>query len=243
MRESSPRCCSVPTARFGISGNENMLSPTEIVQFLMDFAPRSQPLGLRYFAALGIDAQQVSELVQQGWLRRLSEDAYLLRGDQPGVDGTIAYLRAFIPNLHVGGRTALEWHRMMHHLRFRDRIDLWGRGYCSIPSWAVHRLACSYYSHSLFDTGMDEGYGLKPLAWRHPQVLVSVPERAILEYVSVSLELVLIEDVRDLIGSLRNVRLNVLQELVDCCPRRDVVWGLKFLAEDEGVDWARQLRA
>lgn len=209
----------------------------------MDFAPRSQPLGLRYFAAFGIDARQVSELVKLGWLRQLSEDAYLLRGDQPGIDGTIAYLRPFIPNLHVGGRTALEWHRMMHHLRFRDRIDLWGRGYCSIPSWAVDRLACTYYSHPLFDTGTSEGHGLKPLAWRHPQVLVSVPERAILEYVSVSLELVLIEDVRDLISSLRNIRLNVLQELVDCCPRRDVVWGLKFLAEDEGVDWAKQLRA
>jgi hypothetical protein len=74
-------------------------------------------------------------------------------------------------------------------------------------------------------------------------VLVSVPERAILEYVSVSLELVLIEDVRDLVGSLRNIRLNVLQELVDRCIRRDVVWGLKFLAEDEGMDWAQQLRA
>lgn len=131
---------------------------TEIVQFLLNFAPRSQPLGLRSFAALGIDAQQVSELVQQGWLRRLSEDAYLLRGDRPSVDGTIAYLRAFIPNLHVGGRTALEWHRMTHHLRFRERTDLWGRGYCSIPSWAVDRLSCSYYSHSLFDTGMDEGH-------------------------------------------------------------------------------------
>ncbi|MGE8158941.1 type IV toxin-antitoxin system AbiEi family antitoxin domain-containing protein [Paraburkholderia sp. NPDC080076] len=220
-----------------------MLNPTEIVQFLMDFAPRSQPLSLRYFAAIGVEAQQVGELVQQGWLRRMSEDAYLLRGDQPDVDGTIAYLRAFIPNLHVGGRTALEWHRMTHHLRFRDRIDLWGRSYCSIPSWAVERLVCTYYSHSLFDTQMDEGYGLKALAWRHPQVLVSVPERAILEYVSVSLDPILIEGVRELIGSLRNIRLNVLQELVDCCLRRDVAWGLKFLAEDEGVDWAQQLRA
>lgn len=220
-----------------------MLNTTEVVQFLMDFAPRSQPLGLRYFAALGIDAHQVNELVRQGWLRRLSEDAYLLRGDQPGVDGTIAYLRAFIPNLHVGGRTALEWHRMTHQLRFRDRIDLWGRGYRNIPSSAVDRLACSYYSHPLFDTDMDEGFGSKPLAWRHPQVLVSVPERAILEYVSVSLERVLIEDVRDLMGSLRNIRLDILQELVDCCTRRDVVWGLKFLAEDEGLDWAQQLRA
>jgi hypothetical protein len=220
-----------------------MLNSTEIVQFLMDFAPRSQPLGLRYFAELELDAQQVGKLVQEGWLRRLSEDAYLLRGDQPSVDGTIAYLRAFIPNLHVGGRTALEWHRMTHHLRFGDRTNLWGRGYCNIPSWAVDRLSCSYHSHALFGTGMDEGYGLKPLAWRHPQVLVSVPERAILEYVSISLELVLIEDVRDLIGSLRNIRLNVLQELVDNCSRRDVVWGLKFLAEDEGVDWGQQLRA
>ncbi|RZF24389.1 hypothetical protein EVC45_39100 [Paraburkholderia sp. UYCP14C] len=220
-----------------------MLNVTEVVQFLMDFAPRSEPIGLRYFASFGIDAQQVSELVRQGWLRRLSEDAYLLRGDQPGVDGSIAYLAAYIPNLHVGGRTALEWHRMTHHLRFRDRIDLWGSGYCNIPPWAVDRLACSYHSHSLFDTRMDETFGLKALAWRHPRVLVSVPERAILEHVSVSLDLVLIEDVRNIIGSLRNIRLNVLQDLVDWCPRRDVVWGLKFLAEDEGVDWAQQLRA
>jgi hypothetical protein len=219
-----------------------MLNATEIVQFLMDFAPRSQPLGLRYFAELEIDARKVGELVKQGWLRQLSEDAYLLRGDQPGIDGTIAYLQAYTSNLHVGGRTALEWHRMMHHLRFRDRVDLWGHGYCSIPSWAVERLACSYHSHPLFDARMEEGYGLKPLAWRHPQVLVSVPERAILEYVSVSLDLVLIEDVRALIGSLRNIRLDILQKLADCCSRRDVVWGLKFLAEDEGISWAQQLR-
>jgi hypothetical protein len=184
----------------------DMLKTTEIVQFLMDFAPRSQPLGLRYFAALELDAQQVSELVQQGWLRQLSEDAYLLRGDQPGVDGTIAYLRSHIPDLHVGGRTALEWHRIVHHLRLREQVDLWGRGCRDIPSWAVQRLACSYCSHPLFDARMDEWEGLKPLAWRHSQVLVSVPERAILEYVSVSLEPGVIDDVRDLIGSLRNMR-------------------------------------
>ncbi|SIO48357.1 transcriptional regulator with AbiEi antitoxin N-terminal domain [Burkholderia sp. GAS332] len=219
-----------------------MQDATEIVQFLMDFAPRSQPVGLRYFAELEIDSSQVGKLVKQGWLRQLSEDAYLLRGDQPGIDGTIAYLQAYASNLHVGGRAALEWHRMMHHLRFRDRIDLWGRGYCNVPGWAVERLACSYYSLPLFDARMDESYGLKPLAWRHPQVLVSVPERAILEYVSVSLDLVSIEDVRAVIGSLRNIRLNILQELVDRCSRRDVVWGLKFLAEDEDISWARQLR-
>ncbi|WP_038456827.1 type IV toxin-antitoxin system AbiEi family antitoxin domain-containing protein [Paraburkholderia xenovorans] len=69
--------------------------------------------------------------------------------------------------------------------------------------------------------------------------LHSVPERAILEYVSVLLELVLIEDVRNLIGSLRNV----VQQLVDCCPRRDVARGRKFLAEDDDVDWAQQLCA
>ncbi|MFM0039775.1 type IV toxin-antitoxin system AbiEi family antitoxin domain-containing protein [Paraburkholderia strydomiana] len=220
-----------------------MFNATEIVQFLMDFAPRSQPLGLRYFAAFEIDAEQVGQLVQQGWLRRLSDDAYLLRGDQPGIDGTIAYLRSHIPDLHVGGRTALEWHRMVHHLSFRERVDLWGDGCVSLPTWAVERLACSYYSHTLFDARMDQNYGLKPLAWRHVQVMVSVPERAILEYVSVSLELALIEGVRNLIGSLRNIRLNVLQTLVDHCPRRDVVWGLKFLAEDAGLNWAPRLRA
>jgi hypothetical protein len=68
----------------------------------MDFAPRSQPLALRYFAELEIDARQVDEQVKQGWLRQLSDDAYLLRGDQPDIDGTIAYLQTYTSTLHVG---------------------------------------------------------------------------------------------------------------------------------------------
>ena len=49
------------------------------------------------------------------------------------------------------------------------------------------------------------------------------------------------EDNANLVGMLRNIRPDVLQTLVDHCQRRDVVWALKFIGEDEGFAWAKRL--
>ncbi|PRY04404.1 hypothetical protein [Paraburkholderia sp. BL25I1N1] len=51
---------------------------TRLVQFLMDFAPRGEPLDLGFLAEYGVTSVEASHLVTGGWLRRLSDDAYLL---------------------------------------------------------------------------------------------------------------------------------------------------------------------
>ncbi|WP_120294722.1 hypothetical protein [Paraburkholderia sp. BL23I1N1] len=49
------------------------------------------------------------------------------------------------------------------------------------------------------------------------------------------------EDNVNPVRMLRDVRLDVQQKLVNHCPWRDVVRALKFIGEDEDLDWAKQL--
>lgn len=71
---------------------------------------------------------------------------------------------------------------------------------------------------------------------------MAATERAILEYLAGAVhDERLREDNVNLVSMLRNVRLDVLQKLVDHCPRQDVARTLKAIGEDEDFGWAKQL--
>src|ERR1700739_4715545 len=93
-----------------------------LVQLLMDFAPRGEPMDLTLLAQFGIEAGDARILVEAGWLRQLAGDAFLLRGDSPSPEGTVAFLARKIPGLHVGGKTALDMQGMRYHLYARSRM-------------------------------------------------------------------------------------------------------------------------
>lgn len=213
-----------------------------MVQLLMDFAPRGEPMDQAFLAQYGLTEWDTSRLIGDGWLRQLSQDAYLLRGDSPTVDGTIAFLARKTPGLHVGGRAALDMQGIRYSLLARVRINLWGDIPQLFPTWASDLLLLTYQHERLFDEQLRADFALASLPARHPRMPVSVPERAVLEYLAGSVQNeTLREDNANLVGMMRNLRLNVLQQLVDHCVRRDVVWALKFLGEDENFTWAIRL--
>ncbi|MBB5412165.1 hypothetical protein HDG34_006136 [Paraburkholderia sp. HC6.4b] len=214
-----------------------------VIQYLMDHAPRSEPLGQRYFTSLGFGASIVLRLVNDGWLRVLSPDTYLLRGDSPSLHGTLAYLSHSIAGLHVGGRAALSWRGVLHNIYFRERVDIWGAGYSSLPSWAVETFRLSYHPSYLFDRRMPSDYGLAPLPFQREDIRVSVVERAIIEHFAIALDAASQEDLQNLIASLRSPRPNILQVLSDYCVRRDVIQVIKSMGELEGYEWADRLTA
>ncbi|NUX98887.1 AbiEi antitoxin N-terminal domain-containing protein [Paraburkholderia youngii] len=214
----------------------------QLVQLLMDFAPRGEPMDLTLLARFGIEAGDASCLVEGGWLRQLAGGAFLLRGDSPTPDGTVAFLAREIPGLHVGGKAALDMQGMRNYLYARPRVNLWGNVPHDFPEWVKELLLPTYEHERLFNEGLKAGYAVSALPARNPGMPVSAPERAILEHLAGSAQSgMLREDNASLVGMLRNFRLNVLQELADHCVRRDVVWALKFLGEDENFAWAKQL--
>ena len=208
----------------------------------MDCAPRGEPMDLTLLAQFGVEAGDASCLVEAGWLQQLAGGAFLLRGDSPTPDGAVAFLARRIPGLHVGGRAALDMQGMRYHLYARPRVNLWGDVPQDFPEWVRELLLPTYEHERLFNEGLKAGYAVSPLPARNPGMPVSAPERAILEHLASSAQSDMLRDGNaSLVGMLRNFRLNVLQELADHCVRRDVVWALKLLGEDENFAWATQL--
>ncbi|MGF6723362.1 hypothetical protein P3T43_002717 [Paraburkholderia sp. GAS41] len=208
----------------------------------MDFAPRGEPMDLTLLAQFGVGADDASSLVAAGWLRQLAGGAFLLRGDTPTTDGTVAFLARKVPGLHVGGKAALDMQGVRYHLYARPRVNLWGDVPQDFPGWVRELLLPTYEHERLFNEGLKPGYAVSPLPTRNPGMPVSAPERTILEHLAVSVRSEMLRDGNaSLVAMLRNFRLNVLQELAGHCVRRDVVWALKFLGEDENFAWAKEL--
>lgn len=200
--------------------------------------PRGEPLDVQFLKEHGVSAFRASQLAQAGWLTHLGRGVYMLPGDTLTRDGCLAYLMRRHPGLHVGGKTALLWRGVRHNVTFRETITLWDEHRMRLPSWFLDRFESTYQTTRLFDAEMLPGYGLQPLPGGRPEVLVSVPERAVLELLSDVGKTESLQDSRDLVESVRNLRLPVLENLLAHTTRIKVVRLARALSEELDLPWA-----
>lgn len=219
---------------------------SKTLQRLMDVAPRGQPLDPQMLRDCGISAQQTTYFVKAGWLQRLSKGAYLLVGDTPTRNGILAYLSRRIPGLHVGGKTALDWQGVRHNLSFRDRVILWADQPHAMPEWIEEYMPYTFQTTRLFDADMPCDLALSALPNRDPSVLVSEPERALLELASDigkrRAKGQPLEEAMNLVSSLRNLRSKVLDTLLSHCTRVKVVKLVRDLGQASGFAWGQDLQ-
>lgn len=200
--------------------------------------PRGEPLSLQALRLRGVTKFHPSWLERHGWLRRLGRDAYLLPGDELTRDGALAYLALRIPGLHVGSDTALAWRGVRHSITFRDQISLWGDKSARLPTWFTDHFAAHYQVTQLFNEKMPKQYGLKPLPNGRQEVLVSVPERALLELLSDVGKRQSLEEAQHLVEGLRSLRESVLDKLLRYTTRIKVVRLAEQLGQRAGLPWA-----
>jgi hypothetical protein len=211
------------------------------MQHLMRAAPKGQPMDAAWLRDFGISIAAANQLVDAGWMVRLSPGAYLITGDTPTRDGTIAYMGRRIRGLHVGGQTALAWYGIRHYVAFRERVVLWGRSRYAIAQWVSDAMLHSYQTTQLFDAGMGYMFQLKPLPNGHPNVLVSTPERALLELVSEIGKGLPYEHAENLTVGLRNIRYDVLRHLLSHCRHIKTIELVRRLGQNSGFEWASEL--
>lgn len=204
--------------------------------------PRGEPLGLRLFEEHGVTAFRASALARSGWLMHLARGAYMLAGDTLTRDGCLAFLGRRISGLHVGGRTALAWQGITHYVRFRETLDLWGDNPKPLPSWFNERFPSRYQVTQLFDDELKQGFGLQPLSEGRPDVLVSVPERALLELLSDAGKVQSLDETRQLVELLYTLRQNVLDELLAHTTRIKVVRLAEELSREFELPWAQMAK-
>lgn len=205
---------------------------------LLAVLPRGTPLDVSFLKEHGLSAHHASYLAKAGWFNHLGRGVYMLQGDTLTRDTSLAYLMRRHSGLHVGGRTALFWRGVRHHMSFREIITLWGEQQLRLPAWFLSRFECTYQATHLFDSALPSNFGLQSLPGGHPDVMVAVPERALLEHLSDVGKTESLQDTRDLIESIRNLRLPVLETLLAHTTRIKVLRLARTLAEELDLPWA-----
>lgn len=146
--------------------------------------PRGEPRTTAELGSQGMSPYRASALARSGWLDHVARGVYKLPGDTLDRDACLALLSRELPGLHVGGKTALDWRGVRHNVTARGVLVLWGERSARLPAWFVQRFPSAYRSTRLFDPALPAGTGLQPLPDGRGDVLVSTPERALLEMLS-----------------------------------------------------------
>ena len=83
-----------------------------------------QPVTSEELVALGVSADLAVHYVRAGWLKRLARGVFV-RPDAPlDLHSSLRLLERKLKGLHVGGKSALDWYGVRHHVAQQPRLHL-----------------------------------------------------------------------------------------------------------------------
>jgi hypothetical protein len=180
---------------------------------------------------------------QSGWLTSIGDNAVFRTGDEISVlSGLYALQEDLELNVHLGGRSALEFQGFAHYLRNeRAELTLFGQE-ARLPKWFVTyrwRQKVRYRASNLFPKDFSEGL----VAYRESgfQVQVSSPARAMSEYLSLVPGYASVEEGKELMAGLAALRPDKVQRLLEVCRSVKVKRLFLLLAEECRHAWVRRV--
>lgn len=211
----------------------------------------------RWLQARGCSRSLVGQYVQQGWLASPARGVFCRRDSRlswQGVVFSLQHLQAM--PLHVGGRHALTLHGMDHYLRLGPApVTL--SGPARLPAWTNRlkleqpftvrpdaKLGLPALSPALLhDRDALRAAGLETLPGDRPScpVVVSMPERAILELLLDTPERASIAEADAVLQGMAGLRPALLSRLLRDCRSIKVKRLFLALAERHGHAWFTHL--
>ncbi|WDI31941.1 type IV toxin-antitoxin system AbiEi family antitoxin domain-containing protein [Hyphococcus flavus] len=199
---------------------------------LLDDLPPGYVADAAWLTARGINRKSILQYEQRGWLEKLVRGVYRRPDTHRNVsaDGdwrrlVLSLQRVMEYEVHVGGRTALSLHGFEHYLSLgaeAPRVYLYG----DVPSWLARLPNASRFETrtlSLFGgskTGVD-GVDIEkqssPPQRRLNNLVVSTPERAILEMLNELPAHESFHNVDAIFDGLANLRPRLLEALLKEC--------------------------
>ena len=195
----------------------------KLIKSLQMAFPRGAPFDHQQLAKLGVSSALAHHYLKSGWLTRLGRGVFMFANDTLRREDCLKFLSHQMPGFHVGGRTALAWRGVRHNLPAREPLSLWGEGNGSLPEWFQKLFPSRYTTRNSFSPKLPKHFGLQPLPETPNGVLVSVPERALLEMLSEVGVHQGIEEARNIMEGARSLRPEVLTTLLKNCRRVKVV--------------------
>jgi hypothetical protein len=211
-------------------------------ELLTQLRPGS-PVTSAELAALGVSADLAVHYVRAGWLTRLARGVFA-RPDMPlELHPSLRLLERRVKGLHVGGKSALDWHGVRHNVAHQPTLQLYGWASRPLPAWFKDRFPSAYHRLRLFNEKPDVPLRVARLQRQPGGPLLSDPERAVLELLSDVGVRQPLQEARDLLEGTASLRAKVLQELLERCRQVKTVRLCLTLGRELSLPWAARLDA
>jgi len=192
-------------------------------------------------SALGVSADLAVHYVRAGWLTRLARGVFA-RPDMPlDLHASLRLMERRVTGLHVGGKSALDWHGVRHSVSLRPHLQLYGWASGPLPSWFTELFPSAYHRQRLFDERPGALLRVSRFQKRADGPLVSDPERAVLELLSDVGVREPLAQARELVEGLPSLRAAVLQDLLARCKQVKTVRLCLTLGRELNLPWAAKL--
>ena len=205
-----------------------------------EFAPGS-PLTAAALASRGISADLAVHYVRSGWLERLSRGVYCRPGQPLSRDASLFTLQGQIKGLHVGGKTALDWYGVRHHVASQEVLHLYGWAAARLPEWFTRRFPSEYHRKRLFRETPEDMLHVAQFERRKDGPLTSEPERALLELLSEVAVRQPLQEAREIMEGAYSMRADVLNSLLQRCTSVKTVRLCLQLARELQLNWITKL--
>lgn len=199
------------------------------------------PLASEDLAAMGISADLAVHYVRAGWLTRLARGVFCRPNEPPVLRPSLLLLQRKFEGLHVGGKSALDWHGLRQYVAQQPVLQLYGWTAGRLPAWFTDRFPAEYHRKRLFDERPEALLHVGPFEQRSGSPLVSMPERALLELLSEVGVRQTLQEARELVESTYNLRADVLRELLQQCTSIKTVRLCLLLGREGSLPWMSKL--
>lgn len=204
---------------------------------LLPHLPVDAPVDLNWLTAHGVSKSYASKLAKAGYLRRLGTGTYCAVNARLDLSSCLGWLQNQIPSMHIASKSALAWRGIRHNLAHQEKVVIWGPTQFSVPAWFAEEFPVRNHAVHLFDELMEPQLGLSCAPGQPSHLMVSEPERALLEMLSEVGTRISIEEARYLVESARNLRRDVLRELIAHTHRVKVIRLAEKYARELELSW------
>lgn len=203
--------------------------------------PGGAPVTSAELARMGISADLAVHYTRAGWLKRLARGVYCRPGEALALPPSLLVLEREIDGLHVGGKSALEWHGVRHYVGQRSTLRLYGWDTARLPEWFTRQFPSEYHRKRLFKEKPAQMPGVRRFENGARAPLVSAPERALLELLDEVGVRQPLEEAREIAEGAYNLRADVLTDLLKRCTSVKTVRLCLTLARELSLPWAAKL--
>lgn len=214
------------------------------IQQILEAAPNESVLFGSWLSSQGLDARGQHAYMKSGWLDRISKGVYKIHGTEPSLFAAISsYNTQLSKSCNVGAYTALELRGYSHYLSMgKPMAYLFTDKSNKLPLWLLKEewdMTIKYMTTSFLG---DELLGVTTMTINQHDLLVSSPERAMLECLNLPDASSSLLDIYYIMEGLTTLRPKIVQALLEVCTSQKVKRLFLYMAEKAGHSWYKALK-